>query len=168
MKPVRKTKLLGCSLAACLAAAGLALAAEGGIAKDAFKAAQERIEAQATAQHKACSRWQGNARDVCEAQAKGREKTAKAELQAHYRPSPEAEKLAKTARAEADYEVAKARCAALKDDAKDRCVQQAKHDREAAIRLAKVEKVQELNAQKRADEQRLHAQPKAASAAPKS
>lgn len=158
---IRKSRLLSWSLAACLAAMGLAVMAGGSLGKDAFRAAQDRIEAQAQAQQKACGRFQGNARDICEAQAKGREKVAKAQLKAQYRPSPEAEKLAKVTRAEADYDVAKLRCAALKDPARDRCIDQAKDAREAAIRLAKVEKVEELNAQKRAREQK-HAQQKAA------
>jgi hypothetical protein len=45
--------------------------------------------------------------------------------------------------AQANYDVAKAKCSALQDKARDRCGQQAKLAREAAIRQAKVEKVQE-------------------------
>lgn len=118
------------------------------MSKAAYEAAQERIEAQAKAQRKACGALKGNAKDICQLEAKGWEKAAKAQLEAEYQPSPEAEKNAKIARAEADYDIAKRRCAPLKDRAKDRCLNQAKHDREAAIRLAKVEKVEEMNALK--------------------
>lgn len=151
MNHTRKTtKLIGWSLAACLGAAGLAWAAEGTMSKDAYKAAVEKIEAQGKAQRASCGRFKGNAKDVCVAQARGREKVAKAELQARYKPGPESEKLAKIAKADAAYDVTRERCDALRDAAQDRCVQQARQDREAAERLAKVEKVAEINALKRA------------------
>jgi hypothetical protein len=160
MNTMSKTRLVRWSLATCLAVIGLAAGAEGTMSKDAFRAAQDRIEAQANAQRKACGRFKDNARDLCEAQAKGRAKVAQAQLKARYQPSPEAQKLARTNKAEADYDVAKLRCETLKDKARDRCIDQARNDREAAIRLAKVEKVEELNALKRAREQK-HAARKA-------
>lgn len=131
-----------------LGSAGALAGADPAMGKEAYEAAQERIEAQAKAQRKACAPLKGNARDVCQVEAKGWEKAAKAQLEAEYQPSPEAEKNAKFARAEADYDIARQRCAALKDRAKDRCLKQAKHDREAAVRLAKVEKVEEMNSLK--------------------
>ena len=148
--------------------AGGVYSAETVMNKDAYKAGQQRIEAQAKAQVSACGRFKGNAKDVCQAQAKGWEKVAKADLEARHTPGPEAEKMAKFARAEADYGVAKQRCEIHKDRARDTCVAQAKHDREAAVRLAKVEKVEELNAQKREEQEQHQAQQKAAPAPHKS
>jgi len=130
-------------------AGGFVHADGGAISKDTFKAAEQRIEAQAKAKRQACARLKGHAQEVCALQAKGWEKVAKAHLQAQHEPGPEAEKEAKFARADADYDVAKLRCKALKDRAQDACVKRAKHDREAAIRLAKVEKVEEVQERKR-------------------
>jgi hypothetical protein len=89
---------------------------------------------------------------------------AKAQLETQYKPGPEAEKMAKFARADVDFAIAKERCEALKDRAHDSCIAKAKHDREAAIRLAKVEKVQELNALRREAHEQRQAQQKAAAA----
>lgn len=159
--------MIGSAVAALIAAAGLVGGAQAGA--DAFKAAEQRIETQAKAQRKACDRFKDNARDVCQAQAKGWEKVAKAKLEAQRKPGPETEKLAKFAQADADFAVAKQRCESSKGKAHDTCVDQAKAAREAAIRLAKVEKVEEQNAQLRAKEEKRTAAAKAmgAGAAPK-
>jgi len=133
------------ALACGLGGTGVIAGADPAMGEDAYEAAQDRIEAQAKAQRKACVPLKGNAKEVCQLEAKGREKAAKAQLEAEDEPSPDAEKNAKIARAEADYDIARQRCAPLKDRAKDRCVKQARHDRDAAIRLAKVEKVEEMN-----------------------
>jgi hypothetical protein len=159
----RHQHFIGLALALGVGAAGFVHGAEGGMTKDAFRAAEKRLESQAKAQRKACARLKGNAKEVCEVQAKGWETVAKAYLQARLEPGPEAEKEAKFARADADYAVARQRCASLKDPARDKCVDRAKHDREAAMRLAKVEKVEELNALKREEAQeRKQAQQKPA------
>jgi len=109
----------------------------------AYEAAQARIGADAKAERKACERVQGHARDLCRAQSKGKEKTARAELQARYEPSPEADQELKNARAEAKYALARVRCTELKGKVEDRCREEAKGALEAAIRQAKVEKVEE-------------------------
>jgi hypothetical protein len=141
----RNMPMIVLALAFGLGGTGALAGADPAMSEDAYEAAQDRIEAQAKARRKACAPLKGNAKDVCQLEAKGWEKAAKAQLEAEYQPSPDAEKNAKVARAEADYDIARQRCAPLKDRAKDRCLKQAKHDREAAIRLAKVEKVEEMN-----------------------
>jgi hypothetical protein len=138
-----KRRLLVVTVALGVATAGLAAGAEAALSKDAYRAGKDRIEAQAKTQRKACDRFKGNTKDVCLTRAKGWQKVAKAELEAQYKPSPEAEKMAKFARADADYDVARQRCEALKGRTHDTCLGQARHDHEAAIRLAKVEKVEE-------------------------
>jgi hypothetical protein len=143
MYTTSKKHLIGLALALGIGAAAADAAPEGAMGTEAFEAAQARVEAQAKAQRKACGRLEGLAKDVCEAEARGREKIALARLEAQRTPGPEAEKNIKFAKAEADYAIAKQRCRALKERAKDSCTARAKHDREAAIRLAKVEKVQE-------------------------
>lgn len=158
--------LIAVALVLGVGAGGVVYSAETAMNKDVFKAAQQRLEAQAKAQRKACGRLKDNAKEVCEVQAKGWEKVAKAQLQVRYKPGPESEKEAKFARADADYDVAKQRCKPLKDRAQDTCMAQARHDREAAIRLAKVEKVEELQAQKREAQEEHKAQSKPAAPTP--
>ncbi|MHB1359654.1 MAG: hypothetical protein ACYCWC_08755 [Rhodocyclaceae bacterium] len=68
----------------------------------------------------------GNPKDICVADAKGKEKVAKAELEAGYKPSNKATYEVSVAKAEADYAVAKERCDDLAGNAKDVCVKEAK------------------------------------------
>lgn len=138
---------VGCLLALGVAAAGAA-SAPAAMTKQGYKAARARIDAQYKADSAACKRVQGNARDLCKLQAQGRKDVAQAELEAQYKPGPEAERQAMDAKADADFAVAKAKCDALKGNAKDTCVQQAKVQRDATHRLAVVQKVEKLNAQK--------------------
>ncbi|MDB5913952.1 MAG: hypothetical protein JWP22_2627 [Ramlibacter sp.] len=135
--------LISLAIALC-GIAGSASAADAPITKDAYKAAMDKIEAGAKADKKACGALKANAKDICQAQAKGKEKVAKAELEARYHPGALADQQAKNAKADADYEVAKERCDDAKGQAKDACLERAKHDKEAAIRLAKVEKVDSM------------------------
>lgn len=72
-----------------------------------FSANKTRINAEYKADKVACGSMSGNAKDICEEQAEGKEKVALAELE--YKNSGKADdhhKLMKT-KAEADYEVAK-------------------------------------------------------------
>jgi hypothetical protein len=141
--------------------AGAAGAAERAMSKEAFEAAQQRIEAEAKTDRQACRKLEGNARDVCQAQAKGREQARRAELEARYKQDPEAERAAKEVTADANYKVAKKKCQPAKGKARDQCLRQAKAAREAAIRQAKVEKVERINALKAdAEEQRKPARAK--------
>lgn len=124
--------------ALALAACGAAMGAMG-ITE--FKAMQQGIEAQARAAHRACGKLGGTARALCETQAEGRARVAKAQLGARREPGPEAERRVKDAQAEADYDVARVRCDAGRRGARKSCIAQAKAAREAAERLAMVEKV---------------------------
>jgi hypothetical protein len=141
---------IGVAMALCL---GSAWAAAGNKALDApardkapltkaaFEAGKKSIERQFDADKKACGRLKGQARDVCQAQAEGRQEAEMAKLEARHRPSPEKTQEAKEAVAEANFKVAKEKCDALKGDAKDKCIDAAKAAREAAVRQARVEKV---------------------------
>lgn len=164
MNSLKKMRLAGFAMFLALAAAGPALA-DGGMSKDALDAAEERIEKQAKAAAKACGALKGNAKDICQAEAKGREKVARAQLEAQYAPGPETEREAKDAKAEADYAVAKERCDdARSKEAKKTCLRQAKSALEAAVRLAKVEKVENINELKAKAEKQRKAAAKAAAA----
>jgi len=137
------------ALLACLAAAvpGLATARlpakPAPMTKQMYDAEKAKIATEAKTDLKLCDTLKGSRKEVCEVEAKGRAEALKAELEARYKPSPDANQKAKYVTADANFAVAKAKCQALKGDAKDRCMSQAKLAREAAIRQAKVEKVQE-------------------------
>jgi hypothetical protein len=74
-----------------------------------------------------------NAKDICMAEAKGKEKVAKAELDAkHAKDKVKAEQKVKEAKAEAGYEVAKQKCDDQKGEAKDACMKQARVERDKA------------------------------------
>lgn len=111
------------------------------MSKQQYEAAKVRIAAQLKADRKLCASLEGDRREVCDAQAEGREKAEKAQLEARYKPSPDTTLEAKVATAEANYEVARAKCDLLKAKAEKRCEKEAKAAKEAAIRQARVEKV---------------------------
>jgi hypothetical protein len=87
---------------------------------------QDRIEAEYKAAKQRCDPMQGNAKDVCEKEAKGKEKVAKAELNAKMKPTAGNQRKAKEAKAEAEYDVAKERCDEQKGNEKDVCQKDAK------------------------------------------
>jgi hypothetical protein len=110
--------------------------------QQAYEAAEKKIDADYEADRKLCAGVKPQLRDVCKAEAKGKADAAKAQLEAEYKPTPESIQEAKNAIADANYAVAKEKCA-LDKDTRSRCIKQAKLAREAAIRQAKVEKIQE-------------------------
>jgi len=148
-------------LISLLAAAGIAFAGTAGAAdnktmsRDAYKAQENRVEAQYKADKERCSSLTGNAKDVCQAEVKGNEKVAKAQLEADYKNTDKARNDARVAKADADYDVAKEKCDDLSGNQKDVCVKEAKaaHAKaKADAKVAKVDhKVSANSAEKRAD-----------------
>jgi hypothetical protein len=124
--------------AICIAAAGSAFAGGGGMSKDAFKAMKDRIDATQDTELKACDKSQGNAKDICRAEAKGRARVALADLKAEYQPSPETDRGKMMALADAEYDVAKQKCDAMSGNSKDVCVKEAKATHTRAKADAKV------------------------------
>lgn len=144
-------KLIRAALVLCCAASGAAWAAPGNkalegrkdvvLSRPAYESAQKRVEAAWRQDRQACRRLEGESREVCEAEAKGKKAAALARLEARWKRTPEAIQEAKEVTADANYRVAREKCEALEGDARDRCVDAAKAAREAAIRQARVEKV---------------------------
>ena len=95
---------------------------------------EERIEQAAKADKERCNSMKGNAKDVCTAEARGKEKVAKAELDAKHDASPRNQRKIAEAKLAAAYDVAKERCDDQKGDAKDQCEKQAKDKRDQARR----------------------------------
>jgi len=151
-------------------ALGLAFSAVSmaeGISKDDYKAGKDKISAEYKSAKANCASLSGNANDICIVEAKGKEKVAKAELEAHYKPSPKAHYKARIAKAEADYEVAKERCDDMDGNAEDVCKKEAK----AALTTAKADakaqmKITDANdtAKEKSAEARGEAKDKAADA----
>ena len=110
---------------AVLAFANGAMAATA-MSKDEYKAGKDRIAAEHKAAKANCSPLAGNAKDVCMADAKGREKVAKAELEAAYKPTEKNRYDAAAAKAEAAYAVAKQKCDDKGGNDKKVCVKEAK------------------------------------------
>lgn len=94
-------------------------------------AAEQSIEAQAKADKKACDSMNGNAKDVCQAEAKAKEKTAKADLDFRASGSERDRTKAAQVKAEGEYEVAKERCEDQQGDAQKSCKDQAKQTYQA-------------------------------------
>jgi hypothetical protein len=89
-------------------------------------AAEERIEATYKTERNACNTQKANAKDVCEQQAKAKEKVAKAELQANYTGKASDKDKLRMVRADTAYDVAKEMCDDMAGNDKDVCVKEAK------------------------------------------
>lgn len=102
------------------------------------KAEKDRIEAQYKSSKAQCKSLNGNAKDVCEEEAEGQEKVAKAELK--YRKDPSEKNRYDVAKAKADaaYDVAEEKCDDLTGNAKDVCEKDAKAEHVRALEAAKV------------------------------
>ena len=96
------------------------------MSKDQYQSGKDGISAEYKAENEACGSLSGNAKDICKAEAAGRQKVAKADLEAKYKPSNQTSYNLRVARADADFKVAIEKCDALPGAAKDSCVSNAK------------------------------------------
>jgi len=146
--------------ASLLIAGAVGAAADTTMSRDTYKAEKDRIEARYKTDAERCKGLAGNAKDICSKEVKGREKVAKAELDAASKNTEKARYDARIARADADYEVAKEKCDDLAGNPKDVCLKEAKaaHTRAAAdAKVARVAHEQAANANAKTDEQRRDA-----------
>jgi hypothetical protein len=111
------------------------------ISKDAYDTAGKNAETQYKIDKDACSSRTGNAKDICLAEANGKEKVAKADAEAAYKTTPNARENARIARAEATYNVAKDKCGEFSGNDKDVCVKEADATLVKAKADAKVDRV---------------------------
>jgi hypothetical protein len=142
---MRKAHTLLLSLVTVTATASLNLAAQAqsptpAISKAEYKADKEKIAATYKAERAACNADKGNAKDICLAQAKGKEDVDKAALEARYKPTEKNHYKARLAKADAEYAVAKVRCEQHSGTAKDTCEKEAKAVHNAAKAEAKAPK----------------------------
>ena len=97
-----------------------------GLSKSEYKAGKEKIAAEYKTAKASCGSVSANANDICMAEAKGKEKVAKAEFEATNKPSSKTRHDVSVAKAEADYAVAKERCDDKAGNVKDVCVKESK------------------------------------------
>ncbi len=119
-------------------ALGTGVVAEN-LSKDDYKAARDRIDTTYRADKRRCDSMSGNAKDICNAEAVGREKLAKAELEARHNPTNEMRYEALVVKAETDYEVAKEKCDNHSGNLKEVCLKEAEAARTSAKADAKAE-----------------------------
>lgn len=96
------------------------------MSKNDYKVGKDKIAAEYKSAKAGCASLSGNPKDICVTEAKGKEKIAKSELEASYKPTRKTHYQVRVAKAEADYAVAKERCNELTGNAKDVCVKEAK------------------------------------------
>jgi hypothetical protein len=112
-----------------------------------YNAAKDKIAAEYKSAKAGCDSLSGNAKDICAADAKGKDKIGLAELEATYKPSPKTHYEARVVKAEAEYSVANERCDDQAGNAKDVCVKEAIAARTAAMADAKAQmKTSDANA----------------------
>jgi hypothetical protein len=96
------------------------------MSKDSFTTAKSNADAQYKVDKNACGSLSGNAKDICMAEAKGKDEVAKADAEAAYQNTPKARQNARIALADAHYRVATEKCDDLAGNTKDVCIKEAK------------------------------------------
>ncbi|WP_371327395.1 hypothetical protein [Polaromonas sp. A23] len=131
---IMKSKLIMLTFAISCAFAGNAMA----LTKEEYKAQKDRVEADYKGSREKCATLSANAKDICQTEAKGAEKVAKAELEAQYKPGPRHDRNLRDVKADTAYDIAKEKCDDMSGNAKDVCIKDAKATRTAAKAEAKV------------------------------
>jgi hypothetical protein len=88
--------------------------------------AKAQIDANYKTDKAACNAMKGNVKDVCQEEAKAKEKVAHAELAFRHSGSMEDSRKLATVKAETTYAVSKEKCDDWSGNAKDVCVKEAK------------------------------------------
>src|ERR1700682_5186135 len=117
--------LAGCAMQRDAPMAAKRMAPVAPISKDAYDLAVKNAETQYKVDKDACSPRSGNAKDICLAEANGKEKVSKADAEAAYKNTPKAREDMRDTRADATYDVSKQKCDALSGNPKDVCVKEA-------------------------------------------
>lgn len=96
------------------------------MSKDSYTMAKTNADAQYKIEKDACASLSGNAKDICIAEAKGKDNIAKADAEAAYQNTPKHRESARVAHAQASYDVAIEKCDDLAGNTKDVCIKEAK------------------------------------------
>ncbi len=111
------------------------------LTKDGYAMAKKDADAQYKIDKDACASLSGNAKDICIAEAKGKDDVARAEAAAAYEVTPKTRENARVAHAQATYNVSMEKCDDLAGNRKDVCVKEAKAALVKAKADAKVDRV---------------------------
>lgn len=134
------------NLMAALLASAVLVPAAGAFAKSGSEIARDLAVKNAGDRYKtdkaACDVLAGNAKEICVAEAKGREKVAKANAELANDNTPKRREHQRFAVADAAFQVAKQKCSDLAGNLKDVCVKEAKASHVKAVANAKVDRVQ--------------------------
>jgi hypothetical protein len=98
-----------------------------------YSAARNAIEAGLRGDLAKCRDLEGQAEDICKAEARADKRIRMADLEAAYRGTVAAATDAKLARAKARYDVAKVKCGGVHGDGKFACLRSARSDKEKAL-----------------------------------
>jgi len=123
------------------AAAQTNVAKHDAMSKESHAAAKTSADAQYKLDKDACSSMADNAKDVCMAQARGKQRMAIADADAAYNNTAKARSDARVAHAQAAYDVAHEKCDDLAGNQKDVCVKEAKAELVKGKANAKVDRV---------------------------
>lgn len=102
-----------------------------------YNVAKSAIESDVRGAMSRCRDGDGQAREICKAEARADERVRKADLEARYRGTVGAQAEAKIARVKARYEVAKTRCSAEHGEGKLACIRSARSEKAREIAAAK-------------------------------
>ena len=111
------------------------------LTKDGYTEAKKNADAQYKTDREACSSLAGNAKDICIAEAKGKNDVARAEAAVAYENTPVTRENARVARARAAYDVAIEKCDDLAGNPKDVCMKEAQAALVRAKADAKVDRI---------------------------
>ena len=106
-----------------------------------YNQAIKDADAQYKAAQQACSSLSANAKDICLAEAKGKNSVARANAEAAYKHTAKARESARVVNAQAVYNVAIENCDDLAGNPKDVCVKEAKAELVKGKSNAKVDRV---------------------------
>ena len=106
-----------------------------------YDQAVKDADAQYKVAKQTCSSLSGNAKDICLAEAKGKNSVAKADAEAAYKNTAKARENARVVHAQAMYNVAVEKCDDLAGNPRDVCVKEAKAELVKGKSNAKVDRV---------------------------
>jgi hypothetical protein len=109
--------------------------------RDAYTMAKKNADAQYKIDTEACASLSGNAKDVCAAEAKGKDRVAKADAESAYENTAKARQNARVAHAQANYDVSIEKCDDLAGNRKDVCMKEAQAELVKGKADAKVDRV---------------------------
>ena len=139
MNTTRYCKTVVASAALC-AAFGASSAFAVTMTRAEYGTTKDRVSADYKADKSACATMSGNQKDICQEQAKGKEKVARAELEYNYTGKMSDSNKIAVVKADATYAVAKEMCDDKAGNVKDVCVAEAKAAHTKALANAKMVK----------------------------